>query len=339
MTQRKLKDIVGCLNALLPRGDLVLSFDQSLVDQLPDILRENFSVRDEADIARLPALRSLFQLLVPENSSAWQLSQLPALLAAAGVDKTAYRPLAPKSVTHESEGVFSHWSTSTAVENSQAVLTLQRDLAMGQYNSESTRHPMHREGSLRSYMRNVTTIPPSLLQRVTRRSFWELWIAFWKLRGFLNATRPSLSIGPRWVTEIEFFREVLGLRQHIGLDLFSDDRELVTAGDMHEMPFPDRHFQLIFIKNTVDKSYNVRKLVDELLRVIRSGGIIVVDQICGYGDCTPLTRTDIQKSENLLRLFKARGKVHTLVQSDVDLKSLRRATISDRANNNAKLAI
>ena len=67
MTQRKLKDIVGCLNALLPRGDLVLSFDQSLVDQLPDILRENFSVRDEADIARLPALRSLFQLLVPED--------------------------------------------------------------------------------------------------------------------------------------------------------------------------------------------------------------------------------------------------------------------------------
>ena len=141
------------------------------------------------------------------------------------------------------------------------------------------------------------------------------------------------------MTEIEFFRDVIGLRQHIGLDLFSDDRALVTAGDMHEMPFPDRHFQLIFIKNTVDKSYNVRKLVDELLRVVRSRGIIVVDQICGYGDCTPLTRTDIQKSENLLRLFKARAKVRTLVQSDVDLKALRGAITGDRASTNARLAI
>lgn len=339
MTRTGSDDVAGCLETLLPRKDLVLSFDQSLIDQLPDILRENFAVSDERDIARVPALHSLFQRLVPEGPEAWRLAQLPALLAAAGIDKATYRPLAPKSVTNESECVFSHWSTSAAAENSQAVLTLQRDLGMGQYNSESARHDSHREGNLRFYMRNVTTVPPSLLQRVTRRSFWELWILFWKLRGFLNETRPSLSIGPRWVTEIEFFREVLGLRQHVGLDLFSDNRELVTAGDMHEMPFPDRHFQLIFIKNTVDKSYNVRKLVEELLRVIRSGGIIVVDQICGYGDCTPLTRTDIQKSENLLRLFRARGKVRALVQSDVDLKSLRLATMGDRANNNARLAI
>lgn len=242
---------------------------------------------------------------------------------------------------NENTAVFSNWSTDTVAENSEAVLTLQRDLGMGQYNAKSERHPQRRKntGGLRQYLRGVTTVPPSVLQRLTRRSFWELWITWWKFRGFLNATTPSLSVGPRWVTEIEFFREVVGLRQHIGLDLFSDDPQLVKAGDMHQMPFPNQHFQLVFIKNTVDKSYDVRRLVNELLRVVRPGGILIVDQICGYGDCTPLTRTDIQKSENLLRLFKTRAPVRVLVQADIDLKSLRGATVLDRSRNNARLAI
>lgn len=341
MTQGNFSNIEQCLDALLRKQDLVLSFDQNFIDQLPDILRENFAVHGYSDIARVPALRSLFQLLAPDCGDLWQVPQLPALLVAAGVDKAAYRPLAPKAVTNVSETVFSHWSNSIAAENSEAVIALQRDLGMGQYNAESVRHTQQREnaGGLRSYMRSVTTVPPSLVQRLTRRSFWELWIGWWKLRGYLDAVTPSLSVGPRWVTEIEFFREILGLRQHVGLDLFSDNPELVKIGDMHQMPFPDQHFQLVFIKNTVDKSYDVRKLVNELLRVVRPGGIVIVDQICGYGDCTPLTRTDIQKSENLLRLFKARGPVRAFVQGDIDLHSLRGATVLDRARNSARLAI
>jgi len=319
----------------------VLSFDQNFIDQLPDILRENFSVRNDGDITRVLALQALFQLLDPNRQSVWELAQLPAMLAAAGIDKSAYLPLAPKAVTNENEAIFSHWSTSTNAADLEAVLTLQRDLGMGQHSANSTRYPQRRQspGGLRSYLRSVTTVPPSLLQRLTRRSFWELRIHWWKFRGNLDTTKPTLSVGPRWITEIEFFRKILGLRQHIGLDLFSDDPELVKVGDMHQMPFPDRHFQLIFIKNTVDKSYNVRKLVNELLRVVQIGGIICVDQICGYGDCTPLTRTDIQKSDNLLRLFAARAQVRTLVQADVDLDSLRGATVLDRSHNNARLAV
>ena len=133
MTLDEHKTIVRCLEALLPRDDMVLTFDQSLVDQLPDILRENFSICHENEVAQLPALRSLFQVLAPESQGAWQLSQLPALLTAAGIDKAAYRPLAPKTVISESETVFAHWSTSTAAENARDVLTLQRDLGMGQY--------------------------------------------------------------------------------------------------------------------------------------------------------------------------------------------------------------
>ena len=152
-------------------------------------------------------------------------------------------------------------------------------------------------------------------------------------------SRPSLSVGPRWVTEIQFFREVVGLKNHIGLDLFSDDPDLVIAGDMHRMPFPSEHFNLIFLKNIVDKSYRVRTLVEELIRVMEPGGIVIVDQICGYGACNPLTRTDIQHARNLLRLFEARARTHALVCQDVDVSGIGDAKEGSAKRYNARLAI
>lgn len=251
-------------------------------------------------------------------------------------------PAPAPAIMQDYEKNFSRWSLTTAEENVDSVLTLQRDLGMDQHNAALQRYPAsweHGNVPLRLYMCGVTTVQPNLLEKLTRRSFWELRIAWWKMRGMLDRTSPSLSIGPRWVTEIEFFRKVVGLKGHIGLDLFSDNEDLVKVGDMHQIPFPDRHFQLIFIKNTVDKSYEVRRLVAELLRVTRSGGIVIVDQICGYGDCSPLTRTDIQKSDNLLRLFRAHSPVQVLVQQDIALINAHSIKVRDRSNNNARLAI
>jgi SAM-dependent methyltransferase len=231
---------------------------------------------------------------------------------------------------------------TTADTDKGTVLTLQRDLAMGTYNKEWTRYPKRLEpdpSMLRRYLFMVTTVSPTLFQRLTRRSFWQLQIAKWKNRGWIDSISPSLSVGPRWLTEIAFFREIVGLRSHIGLDLFSDDESFVRAGDMHKMPFPDRHFQLIFIKNTMDKSYDIRTVVAELIRVSRPGGIIIVDQICGYGDCSPLTRTDIQSASNLLRLFKAKSLVEVLVQKDFDLDKVKTSAGRDRAKRNVRLAL
>jgi len=335
------EEVRNCLTTLLHQEDCVLTFDQSLIDQLPDILQENFGIENESSIASLPALDRLFALLIPDRNGR-DISSLPKLLEAAGVKKSEYAPRMPNSIMHENEETFSRWSLSTAGENIDAVLSLQRDLGMGRYNNSSEGHPARWEqgnSSLRHYMRGVTTVPSGILERMTRRSYWELWITWWKMRGWLVADIPSLSIGPRWLTEIEFFREILGLRSHVGLDLFSNDESLVKVGDMHHMPFPDGHFQLVFIKNTIDKSYQVRQLIAELIRVTRPGGIVIVDQICGYGDCSPLTRTDIQKSDNLLRLFRSKSPVNVLVQSDIDLSKTKGAIIRDRARNNARLAI
>ena len=44
----------------------------------------------------------------------------------------------------------------------------------------------------------------------------------------VGADEPVLTIGPRWVGEIHYFRERLALKGTIGLDLFSRDEDLIV---------------------------------------------------------------------------------------------------------------
>jgi ubiquinone/menaquinone biosynthesis C-methylase UbiE len=126
---------------------------------------------------------------------------------------------------------------------------------------------------------------------------------------------------------------------HIGLDLNSDTDGLILEGDMHNTPFDDAQFQFVFIKNTVDKSYDIRRLVREIGRIVRPGGYVFVDQVCGQSACTPLTRTNIQKASNLLRLFNAwTGTKRILINKDISLTSLPKEVRGD-ASNHSLLAI
>jgi SAM-dependent methyltransferase len=211
---------------------------------------------------------------------------------------------------------------------------------MGRWNSSTERYASDRpETPIADFLKSVTTAPPTIVERFLRKHFWELRFALWKATGQLRVDRDSLSIGPRWITEIKYFRNAIGLQRHIGLDLFSDDPELVVAGDMHAMPFEKGRFHFVFSKNTVDKSYNVRQLVSEMLRITAPGGLIVIDQICGYGRCSPLNRTDIQRAKNLLALFSARARVRPLVCYDVDVSGLGDAREPRESRRNARLAI
>lgn len=87
----------------------------------------------------------------------------------------------------------------------------------------------------------MTTPPPSWIERVSEKHYWDLQIRKWRLQGKLDPAVLSLSVGGRWITEVLYFREIVGLRNHIGIDLHSDDEDLVVIGDMHDMPFPDNH--------------------------------------------------------------------------------------------------
>lgn len=334
------EEILNTLDRLVRRDECVLTYDASLISELPVILAENRGVRSDADIAKERDLLRLFELLQPGARDAWRVADLPSRLLASGVALDRFTVTAPHANTAKTAAEFDHWTEKRATEDLESVLTLQKDLGMGRYTRESRRHGADLDvGELRNYLRSVTTAPPSLLERLLRRSFWQLRIEAWKRRGLVSGERPTLSVGPRWVTEIQFFRRVLGLHKHIGLDLFSDSPELVVVGDMHHMPFPAEHFNLLFLKNVVDKSYDVRVLVTELIRVVEPGGVVVVDQICGYGACTPLTRTDIQRAGNLSRLFEARARCRRLVCHDVDVSGIGETKGTGARRYNARLAL
>ncbi len=335
-------EILAHLRQLIRRPECVLSYDYDLIDTLPDILREQYQITSAADVSRNGDLDAIFKLL-PEDAGHENrdIASLPSRLRSAGVELGEFVTRVPEGIVAQRPGNFDKWTTTTTQEGEQLeeVLNLQKDLGMGQWNAQMQRYDARPQMRLKNYLSNVTTAPPSILERVLRKRFWEIKFALWKMTGKLNPDKPSLSIGPRWVTEILYFREIVGLHKHIGLDLFSDDAELVTAGDMHNQPFSDGNFGFVFLKNTADKSYNIRRLVDELLRVVAPGGIIVIDQICAYGRNSPLSRTDIQSAHNLLKLFQARGKVEPMVCYDVDVSGLGDAQENNEKRNNARLAL
>ena len=331
--------ILACIDSIVSRKNCVLSYDRDLIDLLPDILMENHGVTDAGSVVRLPELMRLFDLLDPESRQARDILALPQMIAASGVDTSGYSSHSSERMSKAATD-FDHWSEKSVTDSVDAVISLQKDLGMGAHNVRSTRYDAHRQaGELRRYLRSVTTAPATLMERVLRKSFWEIKLRGWFLRGMLRSELPSLSIGPRWVTEIEFFRKIVGLHKHIGLDLFTDDAEMVVAGDMHQMPFDDGHFQFIFLKNVVDKSYEIRKLVQEVIRVMRPGGIVVIDQICGYGSTTPLTRTDIQQARNLARIFTRYAAVGELVCEDIDISGIGDSAGTNETRLNARLAL
>ncbi len=329
------------LRRLIRWDDCVLSFDFDLIDTLPHILREQYGITGDSDIGHNPDLVAIFELLRARNAGMpGSVRELPALLRKAGVPLNEFVMRAPEGLTGQQANKFDNWSTGSAQDNVSNVIAVQKDLGMGRHNASMQRYEAHRTDTLlKDYLRSVTTAPPSIIERIFRKHFWELKFARWKRTGLLKPCRRSLSVGPRWLTEIAYFREVIGLRRHIGLDLFSDEPELVIAGDMHAMPFPDQHFSFVFIKNTADKSYDIRKLVEELLRVIEPRGLIVIDQVCGYGRCSPLSRTDIQRAANLLRLFQSRARVEPVVCCDVDISGLGDASENNETRRNARLAV
>lgn len=335
-----LNKLHALLDRLISRENCVLCYDASLIEQLPDVLRENFCIQSIEDGLRLAPFKELATLLDLGNRNDWRIDKLPGLLRSIGIDESRYMPRPSSERLDEQAKPFDHWSENKADENLGAVIGLQKDLGMGRHNEATKRYAPELEvGRLRNYLRGVTSAPPTLVERILQRSFWEIQIGIWKLLGKVSNDQSTLSIGPRWITEIEFFREIIGLRQHIGLDLFSDNPDLVVPGDMHDMPFQDSKFQLVFLKNVVDKSYNVRKLVQELIRISQSGGIVIIDQVCGYGACTPLTRTDIQSARNLLRLFEAKARVKALVCHDIDISNIGDAKARGERRVNARLAM
>lgn len=170
---------------------------------------------------------------------------------------------------------------------------------------------------------SVKSIPHNELEA----DYYELYMSFdrtnpWTYvirreiaRGNLDPEDLVLCIGNRWLGEIMYFRQNLGLKNTKGVDLISSDPELVVAADMHELPFEDNSVKMIFNRGLINKSYDVRLMMKEVMRVLKKDGYLIVETPGPYGyGVSRLGRTDIKSAQNLMRLL--RGKVKRIVYMD-----------------------
>jgi SAM-dependent methyltransferase len=147
-----------------------------------------------------------------------------------------------------------------------------------------------------------------------RVSPWTFLIRREIARGNLLTDEPVICIGNRWLGEILYFRQTLGLVRAKGVDLFSSDPELVVAADMHVMPFADDSIRLVFARGLINKSYDVRLLMRETLRVLKPDGYLIIETPIYRDGLSRLGPTDIKSTTNLLRLW--RGKISRIIYSD-----------------------
>ena len=102
-----------------------------------------------------------------------------------------------------------------------------------------------------------------------------------RLRGhsFIRPGASVLCLGARQGTEVKAFHD-LGCFA-VGLDLNpGPDNPLVLPGDFHNAPFPAASVDVIFT-NSFDHSFDPPKLIGEIIRLLKPGGVLVVEAIQG----------------------------------------------------------
>jgi SAM-dependent methyltransferase len=286
------------LRDLIDRERVIDRFDASYLDDLGEILNELYGVTEEnvRDHDLWPRLSSLWELS-DRPLDEFSLRELPRVL----IDDVGVEPErhSPKRADRQVQRRFSYVKTrswrkavgkrlgnaSSAGESEKAIVNaVQREFSMlsgGKYEYE-----------FEDLARPETGDP------------WTPLMIRLREQGIVSAEEPCLTIGPRWVGEIHYFRQVLGLKGTIGLDLFSRDDDLIKVGDMHHMPFEDNTFGLIYQRNTFDKSYDIRKALRECLRVLRDGGVLISDDCYDYtGGVSELSRTSIKRNDQLVRVL------------------------------------
>ncbi|MBD1835584.1 class I SAM-dependent methyltransferase [Cyanobacteria bacterium FACHB-472] len=110
-----------------------------------------------------------------------------------------------------------------------------------------------------------------------------------------------LCIGCRNTAEINYFRSK-GAEKVVGIDLFSSSPD-ITIMDMHKMTFPDNHFDIIYSAHSLEHSYDVHKVVNEIIRVARPGAIVAVEVPVQY-KISSTDLVDFGNLENLHAIFE-----------------------------------
>lgn len=118
-----------------------------------------------------------------------------------------------------------------------------------------------------------------------------------RLAELIDLTQAEiLCIGCRNVAEIDYFRNK-GASLVTGVDLFSSHPDIKIT-DMHSIDFPDNNFDIIYAAHSLEHSYDVSKVVKEIIRVARSGGLVAIEVPVQY----KISATDLVDFDNLQNL-------------------------------------
>lgn len=98
----------------------------------------------------------------------------------------------------------------------------------------------------------------------------------------LAGCRNALCLGARLGTEVEALLR-LGLFA-VGIDLNpGPDNRYVLPGDFHALVFADGSIDAVYT-NALDHAFDLVKLLGEVRRVLRPGGILVADVLDGFAE-------------------------------------------------------
>jgi SAM-dependent methyltransferase len=135
----------------------------------------------------------------------------------------------------------------------------------------------------------------------------------------LRQARNVLCLGSRLGAEVKVLRELGHFA--VGIDLNpGPDNPYVLYGDFHQLAFRRGSVDAVFT-NALDHVFDLPRLIAEICRVLRPGGIFVADIVSGYAEGSlpgEYESTHWADVETLLEAIEGAGPLTRLEQRPVD---------------------
>ena len=120
-----------------------------------------------------------------------------------------------------------------------------------------------------------------LQRRISRSRTEKLMYLLRSVEGLSPKSCRVLCIGPRNEAEILLLSLHGFSRQHItAIDLFSQS-PLIQVMDMHELRFPDDHFDIVYSSYVLRYSSDVQRACAEMVRVTKDSGLVAIAYVYG----------------------------------------------------------
>ncbi|NIO22166.1 MAG: methyltransferase domain-containing protein [Candidatus Aenigmarchaeota archaeon] len=103
-----------------------------------------------------------------------------------------------------------------------------------------------------------------------------------KKLNLLHKGMTALCLAARIGTEVKSFLD-LGYFA-IGIDLNpGENNRYVVHGDFHDIQFPPNSVDVVFT-NSLDHVYDIKKVINEIRRVLRPKGFLIIEVVSGSGE-------------------------------------------------------